>query len=272
MNYDKLTELIENTLNGEEKALFELKFVANYENFNPDNLVYDEQVHGVVTLLSRTPNTIQMVDNTSESGITANGTEVYQIQLFAPVEFNNDIEMSSQIDNFLKIWNNQTIDLEDTTFFTTQTSIVSWSKYPTHLNGYDYQLVVIQFTAITFTNFLFGNDRIIKINDIDLDCVVDVSLSSQKMFNTLVKNGEKIAKNQDNGTQWNLIIDLIYNKNSDIHKTLIADWQLLGTYNLKYSIGDLSFIRSNCKMQSYILQDITGDVIKLRLTFAEGGV
>ena len=248
MNYEKLTELIASTLN-DGKELFELKFVKNKEDFNEENLIYDRFVHGVVNLMSRTPNTIQMTDN-SANGITANGTEVYQIQLLAPLTFDDEIKMESQINNFLTIFNNQTIEIEDTTFFTTQTSVINWSKYPSLINGEEYQLIIIQFTAITFTNFLFGNERSLKINDIDLDCVVDVSLSSQKMFNTMVKNGDKIAKNQDNGTQWNLIIDLIYNKNSDIHKTLIADWQLTGTYTLNYSIGNLQFSRNNCKLQT----------------------
>ena len=270
MNYEKLTELIASTLN-DGKELFELKFVKNNEDFNEDNLIYDKFVHGVVNLMSRTPNTIQMTDN-SANGITANGTEVYQIQLLAPITFDDEIKMENQINNFLTIFNNQTIEIEDTTFFTTQTSVINWSKYPSLINGEEYQLIIIQFTAITFTNFLFGNARTLRINNEVLDCIVDVSLSSNKMLNTVVLNGVPVAYTQDNGTQWNLIVDLIYNKNSALHRTLIRDFYMQKQYSIEYKIGALEFDVSNARMQSYVLQDITGDVIKLRLTFTQGGI
>lgn len=269
MNYEKLTELVEEILN-RNGLIFQLDYVINLEEFNLKNLVYDDQVHGVMNLVSRTPNTIQLIDNSLENGITANGTEIYQIQLFAPLKFEKELEMQAQINNFITIWNNQAIELEDTTFFTSNTSIVSWAKYPTSINGDDYQLIIIQFNAITYTNFLFGNSRELKINDVGLDCVVDVNFATQKMFNSLVFQ-DGIAKNQDNGLQWSLIVDVIYNKESQIHQSLIADWELSKSYSINYKIGALTFNKDNAKLQSYLIQDITGDVIKLRFTFVEGG-
>ncbi len=263
MNYNKLTELIEDTLNNDNN-LFDIKFLNNNEAFNPNNLIYDDMIHGVVNLVSTTPNTIQLQQGTST---TNNRTDVYNINIIIPLNLQDLVLAENLIDNFLNNFNNQTIELEDTTFFTTGTSIVTWSKLSNPIDGVYYELITIQFSAVIYENFLFGNERSLTINNEILDCVVDVTLQSHKQFNGLVfKDG--IFKNQNNGLQYALIVDFIYNKNSSLHKKIIADWQLNSSYSITYKIGGLNFSRT-CVIGEFTLVDITGDVVKIRISFVE---
>ncbi len=265
MDNKALTEMIEQVLNTSEEVVH-LEFLNNTDSYNEDNLVVDNIVQGIVRLRSSTPNTIQL-DNDSN-----NRTDVYEISLLIPLSYEKLTIIENQVELFIPRWNNQTLTCEDTIFFTSGTTIEVWEKYSTTINGEEYEIIQLSFTASVYNNFLYGNDRALTINNVDMTCVIDVSLSSQMQFNPQVANdGTKLIKNQDAGLSYNIVIDFVYDTSNTIHQTLITDWQLENSYAIVYKIGALTFSKT-CKLQNYSLIDITGDVIKLRLTFVELGV
>ncbi len=253
-----------NEENGNETSDFNIMYVNNTEYYNPNNLFFDEQVKGVLTLSNSVQSSI-LSDST-------NRTDYFNLRVLVPLKHDKTVYFRNKLMAMLQTLANQIESVGNYDAYLNNFQVISDSKYPQVLNGYEYEDITITFQVILNEHFVFinSNDQKLVIDDKQLTCVISVTLTSQKMLqpNVFISNNG-IARNQYQGLQYVLTVNLILNKDDEKHLSLLSDYTLLSTHSVKYSILDKLQFNRTCIVSQYLLNVISGDTVKLQLVFAE---
>ena len=253
-----------NEENGKETADFNIMYVNNTEYYNASNLIFNEQVKGVLTLSNSVQSSI-ISDST-------NRTDYFNLRVLVPLKHDKTVYFRNKLMSLLPSLANQIVNIYNYDIYLSNFQVVNDSKYPQSLNGYEYEDITISFQAILNEHFVFinSNDQKLIIDNNQVSCIISVSLTSQKMLQANVftlDNG--IAKNQYQGLQYALGVNLILNKDDPTHLNLLSDYKLLTEHQVKYSILDSLQFNRTCIVSQYVLSAISGDTVKLQLTFTE---
>lgn len=265
MFYDELTQLLEDVINNGIPD-FAIKYVDNGVTYDEKNLISKNQVMGVVNLISSQVNSIKTNDEQRSR------TDIYTVKFLVPL--NSDTHQmpgyyESKIQDFIYNFNNQELIVDSCNIFISNCQITSMFKTDVPINGNDYENVTLQFQAIVSDIFIYGNSRILKIDDVDVDCVIACVFGVRKQYNSIV-NSNGIVQNQNCGLVYSLTTDFIFNKNNTAHSQVLQDWMLTTTHKVTYKIASLNFERT-CDISELTTNDITGDTIKIRVVFVEQG-
>lgn len=265
--FEEILNILLSTLNvegGEETADFNIMYVNNTEYYNASNLIFNEQVKGVLTLSNSVQSSI-ISDST-------NRTDYFNLRVLVPLKHDKTVYFRNKLMSLLPSLANQIVNIYNYDIYLSNFQVVNDSKYPQSLNGYEYEDITISFQAILNEHFVFinSNDQKLVIDDNQLTCVISVTLTSQKMLQPNVSiSNNGIARNQYQGLQYALTVNLILNKDDEKHLSLLSDYTLLSTHNVKYSILDKLQFNRTCIVSQYLLNVISGDTVKLQLVFAE---
>lgn len=251
--YEEITNQVEDLLNA-EKELFEVKYLNNTEQYNADNLVFDDKFKGVSNVLSSSVN----IEDSESKTITM------QFSLLIPIGNDNYTYGVNTISKVIDLLTNTSFELSEIVR-TTNVQIITDRKHPTLINGVEYHEITFTFESLIFPNWYWSNESKLTIDNERVDSIINVSLNSQKQTDGKVYQ-DGIVKPQNQGVQIALTVQLIYNKNSEIHRKLLADYKQQNTYSVNYIADALTF-NETCQLTSYTLNAITGDTMKLQLTF-----
>lgn len=264
--YELLTDIIvDDYLNKEVAGLFNIEFLNNTEFYNKDNLAYDNQIKGVSRLVSTNTNPL------SDAGAT-NRIDIMQVEVLIPLDSqgayrrNVFLNGASSLNNVL-INSDTSEAFENTEVLITNIQLLADEKLDGHINGVEYERILIQMQCIVTVDFVYSNKGILTIDNVVIDCKAEVILGVQKMLNGKV-NSDGFQVGQNNGIQYSLNVILTYNANNTMHKSLLADWTLGTNRWVSYKLGNLNFNR-HCQITSYTMNAVTGDTVKLSLTFQE---
>lgn len=265
--FEEILNILLSTLNvegGEETSDFNIMYVENTEFYNANNLIFDDQVKGVL-----------MLSNSVQSSILSdanNRVDYFNLRVLVPLKHEKTVYFRNKLMAMLQTLANQIESVGNYDAYLNNFQVISDSKYPQVLNGYEYEDITITFQVILNEHFVFinSNDQKLVIDDNQLTCVISVTLTSQKMLqpNVFISNNG-IARNQYQGLQYVLTVNLILNKDDEKHLSLLSDYTLLSTHSVKYSILDKLQFNRTCIVSQYLLNVISGDTVKLQLVFAE---
>ena len=265
--FEEILNILISTLNvegGEETADFNIMYVENTEFYNANNLIFDDQVKGVLTLSNSVQSSILSDAN--------NRVDYFNLRVLVPLKHEKTVYFRNKLMAMLQTLANQIESVGNYDAYLNNFQVISDSKYPQVLNGYEYEDITITFQVILNEHFVFinSNDQKLVIDDNQLTCVISVTLTSQKMLqpNVFISNNG-VARNQYQGLQYALTVNLILNKDDEKHLSLLSDYTLLSTHNVKYSILDKLQFKRTCIVSQYLLNVISGDTVKLQLVFAE---
>lgn len=265
--FEEILNILLSTLNvegGEETSDFNIMYVENTEFYNANNLIFDDQVKGVLTLSNSVQSSILSEAN--------NRIDYFNLRVLVPLKHEKTVYFRNKLMAMLQTLANQIESVGNYDAYLNNFQVISDSKYPQVLNGYEYEDITITFQVILNEHFVFinSNDQKLVIDDKQLTCVISVTLTSQKMLqpNVFISNNG-IARNQYQGLQYALTVNLILNKDDEKHLSLLSDYTLLSTHNVKYSILDKLQFNRTCIISQYLLNVISGDTVKLQLVFAE---
>ena len=265
--FEEILNILLSTLNvegGEETSDFNIMYVENTEFYNANNLIFDDQVKGVLTLSNSVQSSILSEAN--------NRIDYFNLRVLVPLKHEKTVYFRNKLMAMLQTLANQIESVGNYDAYLNNFQVISDSKYPQVLNGYEYEDITITFQVILNEHFVFinSNDQKLVIDDKQLTCVISVTLTSQKMLqpNVFISNNG-IARNQYQGLQYVLTVNLILNKDDEKHLSLLSDYTLLSTHNVKYSILDKLQFNRTCIISQYLLNVISGDTVKLQLVFAE---
>lgn len=265
--FEEILNILLGTLNvegGEETSDFNIMYVENTEFYNANNLIFDDQVKGVLTLSNSVQSSILSEAN--------NRVDYFNLRVLVPLKHEKTVYFRNKLMAMLQTLANQIEAVGNYDAYLNNFQVISDSKYPQVLNGYEYEDITITFQVILNEHFVFinSNDQKLVIDDNQLTCVISVTLTSQKMLQPNVFiNNNGIARNQYQGLQYALTVNLILNKDDKKHLSLLSDYTLLSTHSVKYSILDKLQFNRTCIVSQYLLNVISGDTVKLQLVFAE---
>lgn len=265
--FEEILNILLGTLNvegGEETSDFNIMYVENTEFYNANNLIFDDQVKGVLTLSNSVQSSILSEAN--------NRIDYFNLRVLVPLKHEKTVYFRNKLMAMLQTLANQIESVGNYDAYLNNFQVISDSKYPQVLNGYEYEDITITFQVILNEHFVFinSNDQKLVIDDNQLTCVISVTLTSQKMLqpNVFISNNG-IARNQYQGLQYALTVNLILNKDDEKHLSLLSDYTLLSTHSVKYSILDKLQFNRTCIVSQYLLNVISGDTVKLQLVFVE---
>lgn len=265
--FEEILNLILGILNeedGKETSDFNIMYVNNTEYYNANNLVFKEQVKGVLSLSNSVQSSI-LSDST-------NRTDYFNLRVLLPLKHDKTVYFRNKLMSLLSSLANQIVNVYNYDIYLSNFQIINDSKYPQVLNGYEYEDITISFQVILNEHFVFinSNDQKLVIDDVQLSCIISVSLTSQKMLqSTVFPINDGIAGNQYQGMQYVLTVNLILNKDDKKHLELLSDYKLSSQHNVKYTILDSLQFDRECIVSQYILSVISGDTVKLQLAFVE---
>ena len=265
--FEEILNLILGVLNeeaGEETSDFNIMYVENTEFYNANNLIFDDQVKGVLTLSNSVQSSILSDAN--------NRVDYFNLRVLVPLKHEKTVYFRNKLMAMLQTLANQIGNIGNYDAYLNNFQVISDSKYPQVLNGYEYEDITITFQVILNEHFVFinSNDQKLIIDDDQLTCVISVTLTSQKMLQPNVFiNNNGIARNQYQGLQYALTVNLILNKDDEKHLSLLSDYTLLSTHNVEYSILNKLQFNRTCIVSQYLLNVISGDTVKLQLVFVE---
>ena len=264
--YKKITQILtDEYLNTEpNQGTYNIEYLNNTDAYNPNNLIYDEECHGVTRLVSTNVNPL------SDSG-NQNRNDVMQLEVLIPLGHEKTTFYQNKLISALNSFSSkQIIYDEQTDVLITDVQIMQDTKLPGHLNGVEYEQIIIQFSLVVTVDFVYSNEGILKIDGEVVDCKASVTLQVNKMLNGEVydQTTDNIQRSRTTGLQYSFDTTLTYNKNNTAHSKLLANWLLQGTFQLSYTLDTLNLERT-CQITSYTLNAITGDTIKLRIVFQE---
>lgn len=257
---DAITAIINAYLNANEN-LFTIAFKNNKEKFNKENLTFKDTVQGVLQ--------IKAVSLSASN----DGTELkdFSISMLVPLNDNND-KYNEAINTLIKNVNNQQFEVGDSinvTFIDMQ--IIDANKLAKPLNGVEYELVIVNGRAITSKQYLQATDQYINIDNNKLEGVINISYTSLKTSDSKVYGLDSlIQKNEINGIQIAIDIDLQIYKNDELHRKLLQEAESKKIYTVEYFNGLFSKSYNMMLLQATIT-GITGDTVKGRLSFVVGG-
>lgn len=264
--YKKYSTLIEEKLNDDGKGLFSVKYLENNEAYNYANLVKDDMCVGVVRLVSSN------INNLSDIG-AENRIDILQVEFLIPLKHPDTSYFVNRIFNNLDKFNNHMEKMESSDVFTTNVQLIQDRMLDEHFNGELYESIIYQMQLNISVDFLYSNEGILTINGDVVDCKASITLNSAKIAEGNIYQAsynQGVQQPRFNGLQYSFDCTLTYNKNSNIHKTLLKHWMCGGTWDIGYTLDELNFTRT-CQMTIYTLNAITGDTIKLRVVFTEAG-
>lgn len=252
-----IRDLIEQQLNIDE-TLFQIEIVDNNENINPNNLVKDNLVQGVLktSILSL--------------GGANDGTEIKNISISLLVPLNVDnTKYNNSVTRTIKNLNGKSFELNDNiSILFNSFNIIDNYKLNKPVNGVEYELVTIQLVATTSKYILRGEDEYIKVDGERLNGVFNIAYTNRKTTDGFVK-GEKslIQENLTNGIQIALEVDMFFYKYEDLHLKLLQELEENKTYTITYFNGYFTKIYKMILL-SASTSSIVGDVKKGKLSFA----
>ncbi len=257
---DAITAIINAYLNVNEN-LFTIAFKNNKEQFNKENLTFKDTVQGVLQ--------IKAVSLSASN----DGTELkdFSISMLVPLNDNND-KYNEAINTLIKNVNNQQFEVGDSinvTFIDMQ--IIDANKLAKPLNGVEYELVIVNGRAVTSKQYLQAIDQYINIDNTKLEGAINISYTSLKTSDSKVYGLDSlIQKNEINGIQIAIDIDLQIYKNDELHRKLLQEAESKKIYTVEYFNGLFSKSYNMMLLQATIT-GITGDTVKGRLSFVVGG-
>ena len=259
--YDELAKIIQDDyLNEEVGDLFNIKFLDNTAKYDLENLVVDDQVCGVLNLVSST------VSNLSDTG-QENKVDVLQLNLFLPLDEEANYKRNVAFNSLIRKFSNTYYQIDEVDVQVSDVQVIQDVKYNGHINGKEYEHIVLQFNALITVDFLYSNSGILTIDGDVVDCKAEVVLTSNAILDGKMTY-DGIQRGQSNGIQYGLSVVLTYNKNNAAHRKMIKNWMLKNTFDVYYELDELVFNRT-CQMTNYTVNAITGDTVKLSFTFQE---
>ena len=256
---DAITAIINAYLNANGN-LFTIVFKNNKEQFNKENLTFKDTVQGVLQ--------IKAVSLSASN----DGTELkdFSISMLVPLNENNDI-YNEAINTLVKNVNNQQFEVGDSinvTFIDMQ--IIDANKLAKPLNGVEYELIIVNGKAVTSKQYLQATEQFVNIDGTKLEGVINVSYTSLKTCDSKVLGlSSLIQKNEINGIQIAIDIDLQIYKDDVLHYKLLQEAESKKVYSLEYYNGLFSKNYNMMLLQATIT-GITGDTVKGRLSFVVG--
>lgn len=256
---DAITAIINAYLNANEN-LFTIAFKNNKEQFKKENLTFKDTVQGVLQ--------IKAVSLSSSN----DGTELkdFSISMLVPLDGNND-KYNEAINTLIKNVNNQQFEVGDSinvTFIDMQ--IIDANKLAKPLNGVEYELIIVNGKAVTSKQYLQATEQFITIDGTKLEGVINISYTSLKTCDSKVLGlSSLIQKNEINGIQIAIDIDLQIYKNDELHLKILQEAESKKVYTLEYYNGLFSK-KYNMMLLQATITGITGDTVKGRLSFVVG--
>ncbi|MBO5711535.1 MAG: hypothetical protein J6R47_01735 [Acholeplasmatales bacterium] len=262
--YNKLADIIQDDyLNQEKGELFNIKYLDNTAHYDLNNLISEEQLHGVLNLVSSTTSTL------SDTG-QENKVDIMQLEIFIPLNQEATYHSNVLLNGLRQLSNTfHTID-DEIDVQINDVQIIQDAKYNGFINGNEYEHIIVQFTSLVTVDFLYSNNGVLKIDDEVVDCKSEVVLGVNAILDGKM-TADGIQRGQSNGIQYGLTVILTYNKNNSAHRKMLRNWMLKDKFNISYTLDVLEFNRV-CQMTNYTMNAITGDTVKLTLVFQEAPI
>lgn len=256
-----ITTIINAYLNADEEV-FNIAFKNNREQFNKENLVFNQQVQGVLQLKA--------------TSLSANndGTELKEmsINIMVPLDSRNAF-YNECINKLIKNVNNQQFNIDSSIGLTFKNmQIVDANKLAKPINGVEYELIIVTASIVTSKYYLQATEQYILVDGVKLDGVISINYTCLKTTDPDVfglKN--PIQRNTVNGVQIAIEIDLQFYKEDSLHRKLLQEAEDKTEYLITYHNGlftkdkEYSMILLECHVTG-----ITGDSVKGKISFVIG--
>lgn len=139
------------------------------------------------------------------------------------------------------------------------------------VNGEDYALVTIYATIISYDNAVLAYETKIKLDEQELNGVINIMYSSQHSTDGVVQGlSGPLQINYLNGISVALTVDILFRKDDSLHIDLMSNVDSNKEYMVEYFNG---FITRNYKMAIIKFDEtcVIGDIIKGQIIFGIGG-
>lgn len=133
------------------------------------------------------------------------------------------------------------------------------------VNGTEYAVTTVSLTLVAYTKAILGNEAFVKIGNVLLSGVSNITYQSQKQAEGVVLGNESpIQINKMAGVNKSLTIDLVLCRDDDLHIDLMENDSTNKKYEVSYYNG---FITRNMKMSVLTLTEYVpiGNTIKGQL-------
>lgn len=255
-----IASIIDAYLNADEE-LFNIAFKNNNEAFNKENLVFNEQVQGVLQLKTIS---LSNVNDGAEN-------KEFLINLMLPLDENNK-KYNDAVVKLIKNINNQQFDIADSISLNFKNvQMVDANKLSKPINGAEYELIIVSGTVHTTRQYLQATEQYIMVNGVKLGGVINISYTCLKTTDSdIYAFSSLIQKNSVNGIQIAIDVDLQVYKDDAVHMDLFRDAELRKDYKITYYNG-LFRKEYNMILLQALLTGITGDSVKGKVSFVVGG-
>lgn len=256
---EAIVNIVNACLNAEEE-IFNVAFINNKEQFNKDNLIYKEQVQGVLQL------------KTTSLSTSNDGTEIKElsITLMIPLNAKNNY-FNNCVNTLIKNVNNQQFDISDTVGITFQNmQVVDANKLAKPINGVEYEIVIVTGTIITSKCYLQATTQYVLIDDVKLDGAITINYTTLKTTDPDVFGlKDPIQRNTVNGIQIAIEIDMQFYKSDSLHRQLLYEAEDKKEYQITYFNGFFTKTYPMILLQASVT-GIVGDSVKGKLSFVIG--
>lgn len=256
---EAIVNIVNAYLNAEEE-IFNVAFINNKEQFNKDNLIYKEQVQGVLQL------------KTTSLSTSNDGTEIKElsITLMIPLNAKNNY-FNNCVNTLIKNVNNQQFDISDTVGITFQNmQVVDANKLAKPINGVEYEIVIVTGTIITSKYYLQATTQYVLIDDVKLDGAITINYTTLKTTDPDVFGlKDPIQRNTVNGIQIAIEIDMQFYKSDSLHRQLLYEAEDKKEYQITYFNGFFTKTYPMILLQASVT-GIVGDSVKGKLSFVIG--
>ena len=246
-------------LNVDEEA-FNIMYKSNNEVFNKENLIFTNQVQGVLQIKALSLSTVN--DGTESKEFT--------ISIMVPLNEENK-KYNDCISTLIKNINNQQFSVNDSVSLTFKNvSMLDANRLSKPINGVEYELIIVNGSVITSKQFLQATEEYLIIDGAKLGGVIDIVYTCLKTTDPDVFGLKSpIQKNTVNGVQIAIEVDLQIYKEDELHKKILVEAEEKHEYSIKYYNG-LFEKEYNMILLQATITGITGDSVKGKFSFVIG--
>ena len=214
-------------LNVDEEA-FNIMYKSNNEVFNKENLIFTNQVQGVLQIKALSLSTVN------------DGTESKEFTISIMVPLNDENKKYNDcISTLIKNINNQQFSVNDSVSLTFKNvSMLDANRLSKPINGVEYELIIVNGSVITSKQFLQATEEYLIIDGAKLGGVIDIVYTCLKTTDPDVFGLKSpIQKNTVNGVQIAIEVDLQIYKEDELHKKILVEAEEKHEYSIKYYNG-----------------------------------